>query len=183
MSHPHIAALYSFEEVSGRHLLVMELAEGETLADRLAKGPLPRPLLVKIGVEITSALDAAHRVGVVHRDLKPANVMLTRSGVKLLDFGLAKALAPEGPVGDLTSAPTTAREVTREGEIFGTLSYMAPEQLEGKKSDPRTDIFALGATLYEMATGRKAFAGSEPGVGDLGDHDVGAAADLGRPSR
>ena len=134
--------------------------EGETLAERLAEGPLALEQLVKIGDEISSALDAAHRVGIVHRDLKPANVMLTRSGVKLLDFGLAKALAPEEPVEDLTSAPTTAREVTREGEILGTLRYMAPEQLEGKKSDPRTDIFALGATLYEMATGRKAFTGT-----------------------
>jgi serine/threonine protein kinase len=160
VSHPHIAALYSFEEVSGRHLLVMELAEGETLADRLARGPLPLASLVKIGVEITSALDAAHRVGVVHRDLKPANVMLTRAGVKLLDFGLAKALAPEAPAGGLTSAPTSARDMTREGEIFGTLSYMAPEQLEGKPADARTDIFALGAVLYEMATGGKAFPGA-----------------------
>jgi Tol biopolymer transport system component len=160
VSHPNIAALYSFEQISGRHLLVMELVEGETLADRLAKGPIPPGPIVKIGIEITSALDSAHRVGIVHRDLKPANVMLTRSGVKLLDFGLAKALAPENPADGLTSAPTTARDVTREGEIFGTLSYMAPEQLEGKKPDSRTDIFALGATLYEMATGRKAFPGT-----------------------
>ena len=160
VSHPHIAALYSFEEISGRHLLVMELVEGETLADRLLKGPLPPDQVLKTGIEIASALDAAHRAGIVHRDLKPGNVMLTRSGVKLLDFGLAKALAPEGPVESLTSAPTTARDVTREGEILGTLSYMAPEQLEGKKPDSRTDIFALGATLYEMATGRKAFTGT-----------------------
>ena len=160
VSHPHIAALYSFEEISGRHLLVMELVEGETLADRLLKGPLPPDQVLKTGIEIASALDAAHRAGIVHRDLKPGNVMLTRSGVKLLDFGLAKALAPEGPVESLTSAPTTARDVTRQGEILGTLSYMAPEQLEGKKPDSRTDIFALGATLYEMATGRKTFTGT-----------------------
>ncbi|MGZ5489081.1 MAG: protein kinase domain-containing protein, partial [Candidatus Aminicenantales bacterium] len=160
VSHPHIAALYSFEEISGRHLLVMELAEGETLASRLTKGPLPPGQLLKAGIEIASALEAAHRVGIVHRDLKPGNVMLTRSGVKLLDFGLAKALAPEGPVEGLTSAPTAARDITREGEILGTLSFMAPEQLEGKKTDARTDIFALGATLYEMATGRKAFPGT-----------------------
>ncbi len=160
VSHPHIAALYSFEEISGRHLLVMELVEGETLADRLLKGPLPPDQVLKTGIEIASALDAAHRAGIVHRDLKPGNVMLTRSGVKLLDFGLAKALAPEGLVESLTSAPTTAREVTRQGEILGTLSYMAPEQLEGKKPDSRTDIFALGATLYETATGRKTFTGT-----------------------
>jgi tRNA A-37 threonylcarbamoyl transferase component Bud32 len=160
VSHPNIAALHSFEEISGRHLLVMELAEGETLAGRLMKGPLPPGQMLKAGIEIASALDAAHRVGIVHRDLKPGNVMLTRSGVKLLDFGLAKALTPEGPVEGLTSAPTAARDFTREGEILGTLSYMAPEQLEGKKPDPRTDIFALGATLYEMATGSKAFSGT-----------------------
>jgi eukaryotic-like serine/threonine-protein kinase len=160
VTHPHIAPLYSFEELSGRHLLVMELADGETLAERLTKGPLPPAQLLKIGVEIASALDAAHRAGIVHRDLKPGNVMLTRSGVKLLDFGLAKAAAPEGPVEGSTSAPTAARDVTREGEIIGTLSYMAPEQLEGRKPDPRTDIFALGATLYEMATGRRAFSGT-----------------------
>jgi serine/threonine protein kinase len=160
VSHPHIAALFSFEEISGRHLLVMELAEGETLAATITKGPLPPGQLLKVGIEIASALDAAHRVGIVHRDLKPGNVMLTRSGVKLLDFGLAKALAPEGPVEGVTSARTAARDVTREGEILGTLSYMAPEQLEGKKPDPRTDIFALGATLYEMATGLKAFSGT-----------------------
>ena len=160
VNHPHIAGLYSFEEVSGRHVLVMELAEGETLAERLKKGPLPPGQMLKAGIEIASALDAAHRVGIVHRDLKPGNVMLTRSGVKLLDFGLAKALTSEGRVEGLTSAPTAARDVTREGEILGTLSYMAPEQLEGKKVDLRTDIFALGATLYEMATGRKAFFGT-----------------------
>jgi Tol biopolymer transport system component/predicted Ser/Thr protein kinase len=160
VSHPHIAALYSFEEISGRHLLVMELVEGETLMDRLLKGPLLPDQVLKTGIEIASALDAAHRAGIVHRDLKPGNVMLTKSGVKLLDFGLAKALAPEGTVESLTSAPTTARDVTREGEILGTLSYMAPEQLEGKKPDSRTDIFALGATLYETATGRKTFTGT-----------------------
>lgn len=160
VSHPHIAALYSFEEVSGRHLLVMELAEGETLAKRLTKGAIPPAELLKTGIEIASALEAAHRVGIVHRDLKPGNVMLTRVGVKLLDFGLAKALASEGPIDGPTSALTAAQDLTREGEILGTLSYMAPEQLEGKKPDPRTDIFALGATLYEMATGRKPFSGT-----------------------
>lgn len=160
VSHTHIAALYSFEEIAGRHLLVMELAQGETLAERLTKGPLTPAEVVKTGIEIASALDAAHRAGIVHRDLKPGNVMLSRSGVKLLDFGLARALAPEGPIEGLTSAPTAAHDLTREGEILGTLSYMAPEQLEGKKPDPRTDIFALGATLYEMATGRKPFSGT-----------------------
>ena len=123
VSHPNIAALHSFEEISGRHLLVMELAEGETLAGRLMKGPLPPGQMLKAGIEIASALDAAHRVGIVHRDLKPGNVMLTRSGVKLLDFGLAKVLTPEGPVEGLTSAPTAARDFTRDGEILGTLGH------------------------------------------------------------
>ena len=159
VSHPNIAALYSFEEITGRHLLVMELVEGHTLGERLLKGPLPLDQLLRAGIEMASALNAAHRHGIVHRDLKPGNVMLTKSGVKLLDFGLAKVLDPEGPVESLTSAPTTAKDVTREGTILGTLSYMAPEQLEGKKADPRSDIFALGATLYEMATGKKAFSG------------------------
>jgi serine/threonine protein kinase len=124
VSHPNIAALYSFEEISSRHLLVMELAEGQTLAERLLKGPLALDQLLRASIEIASALDAAHRVGIVHRDLKPGNVMLTRSGVKLLDFGLAKALIPEGPLEGLTSAPTAVSDVTREGEILGTLSYM-----------------------------------------------------------
>src|SRR5207249_936123 len=112
------------------------------------------------GTEIADALDRAHRQGIVHRDLKSGNVMLTTSGVKLLDFGLARGLDAEGPIESLTSAPTAVKDLTEEGTILGTLSYMAPEQLEGKKADSRTDIFALGATLYEMATGRKAFSGS-----------------------
>ena len=160
LSHPHICALYDVGSHEGTEYLVMEYLEGETLADRVAKGPLPAEQLLKWGVEIADALDKAHRQGIVHRDLKPGNVMLTKSGVKLLDFGLAKVLDPKGPLESLTSAPTVAKDVTREGAILGTLSYMAPEQLEGKKADPRTDIFALGAVLYEMATGRKAFSGS-----------------------
>jgi eukaryotic-like serine/threonine-protein kinase len=144
----------------GTEYLVMELLEGETLAARLVKGALPLEQALRSGVEIADALDKAHRQGIVHRDLKPGNVMLTKSGVKLLDFGLAKVLDPKGPVESLTLAPTAAKDVTEAGAILGTLSYMAPEQLEGKKADPRTDIFAFGATLYEMATGRKAFSGS-----------------------
>jgi Tol biopolymer transport system component/predicted Ser/Thr protein kinase len=159
LSHPHICALYDVGNQDGVEYLVMEYLEGETLADRLAKAPLPLEQTLRYGVEIAGALDKAHREGIVHRDLKPGNVMLTKSGVKLLDFGLAKALEPEPPVESVTSAPTALKDVTREGAILGTLSYMAPEQLEGKKADPRTDIFALGATLYEMATGRKAFTG------------------------
>ncbi|MGH9315540.1 MAG: protein kinase domain-containing protein, partial [Thermoanaerobaculia bacterium] len=160
LSHPHICALYDVGSHEGVEYLVMELLEGETLAARLAKGPLPLDQTLRYGVEIADALDKAHRQGIVHRDLKPGNVMLTKSGVKLLDFGLAKVLVPKGSVESLTSAPTAAKDVTQEGSILGTLSYMAPEQLEGKEADPRTDIFALGATLYEMATGRKAFSGN-----------------------
>src|SRR5262249_10157618 len=139
--------------------LVMELLEGETLSDRLAKGPLPLEQTLRYGQEIADALDKAHRQGIVHRDLKPGNVMLTKSGVKLLDFGLAKAFEPAAGKESLTSLPTKAA-LTQEGSILGTFQYMAPEQLEGKEADSRTDIFALGAVLYEMATGRKAFSGS-----------------------
>src|SRR6266536_965288 len=159
LSHPHICALYDVGNQDGVEFLVMEYLEGETLTDRLVKGALSLDQTLRFGIEIAEALEMAHRQGIVHRDLKPGNVMLTKSGVKLLDFGLAKVLEPQRPIESLTSAPTAARDVTREGTILGTLSYMAPEQLEGKKADPRTDIFALGATLYEMATGRKAFSG------------------------
>jgi eukaryotic-like serine/threonine-protein kinase len=158
VNHPHIASLHSFEEVSGRHLLVMEVVEGQTLAERLLKGPLASDQLLKTAIEIASALDAAHRAGIVHRDLKPGNVMLTKSGVKLLDFGLAKAAASPVQPSELTSQPTQLpQNLTQKGTILGTFQYMAPEQLEGKEADPRSDIFAFGAVVYEMATGRKAF--------------------------
>ncbi len=163
LNHPGIAAIYSFEEVpssspsSSRHLLVMELVEGETLSARLARGPIPLEQVLRFGAEIAAALEAAHRRGIVHRDLKPANVMLTKSGVKLLDFGLARAIAPGAPNAALSAAPTEDKSLTVEGGVVGTPQYMAPEQLEGKDADARTDIFALGATVYEMATGRRAF--------------------------
>jgi len=177
LSHPHICALYDVGRENETEYLVMELLEGETLSERLAKGPLPLEQTLGYGIEIAEALDAAHRRGIVHRDLKPGNVMLTRSGVKLLDFGLARsfarsldatgreqALAAHDPMArnSLTALPTVvgSSNLTREGTILGTLSYMAPEQLEGKEADARSDVFALGATLYEMATGGKAFSGS-----------------------
>ena len=140
----------------------MELLEGETLADRLVKGALPLDQALRFGSEIADALDKAHRQGIVHRDLKPGNVMLSKSGLKLLDFGLAKAMAPAEKRSGLTSLPTVvgAQNLTQEGTILGTFQYMAPEQLEGREADGRTDIFALGCVLYEMATGTKAFAGS-----------------------
>jgi len=156
LSHSHICALYDVGREGDVEYLVMEYLEGETLSDRLAKGPMPLEATLRYGQEIADALDKAHRQGIVHRDLKPANVMLTKSGVKLLDFGLAKAMAPAAPQSSLTSLPTQ-HGLTQEGTILGTFQYMAPEQLEGKDADARTDIFAFGATLYEMATGKKAF--------------------------
>jgi Tol biopolymer transport system component len=163
LSHPHICALYDVGREGETEYLVMEYLEGETLADRLLKGPLPLEQTLRYGVEIADALDKAHRQGIVHRDLKPGNVMLTKSGVKLLDFGLAKAIAPVTPQSGLTSLPTmmgTADNLTQKGTILGTFQYMAPEQLEGKEADARTDIFAFGCVLYEMTTAKKAFAGS-----------------------
>jgi len=157
-SHPHICALHDVGREGDVDFLVMELLEGDTLSDRLAKGALPLEQTLRYGAQIADALDKAHRQGIVHRDLKPGNVMITKSGVKLLDFGLAKAMAPATPA-SLTALPTQ-QGLTQEGTILGTFQYMAPEQLEGKDADARTDIFALGATLYEMATGKKAFTGS-----------------------
>jgi Tol biopolymer transport system component len=159
LSHPHICALHDVGSQDGVEYLVMELLEGETLAARLARGALPLEQTLRFGQEISDALDKAHRQGIVHRDLKPGNVMLTKSGVKLLDFGLAKAIATPAEKGSLTSLPTQ-QGLTQEGTILGTFQYMAPEQLEGREADARTDIFALGATLYEMATGNKAFTGT-----------------------
>src|SRR6476661_828813 len=163
LSHPHICALHDVGREGDTEYLVMEYLEGETLAERLGKGPLPLEQTLRYGIEIADALDRAHRQGIVHRDLKPGNVMLTKSGVKLLDFGLAKAMAPLGVQSGLTSLPTmagaTGQNLTEAGTILGTFQYMAPEQLEGKDADARSDIFAFGAVLYEMATGKKAFAG------------------------
>jgi Tol biopolymer transport system component len=162
LSHPHICALYDVGNQDGVEFLVMEYLEGETLSDRLVKGPLAFDQVLRYGLEIADALGKAHRQGIVHRDLKPGNVMITKSGVKLLDFGLAKAVAPAAARSgaSLTALPTQAgRDLTAEGTILGTFQYMAPEQLEGRDADARTDIFAFGCVLYEMATGRKAFSG------------------------
>ena len=161
LSHPNICALYDVGSQEGTEYLVMELLEGETLSERLVRGRLPLEQLVVIGTQICSALEAAHQKGIVHRDLKPGNIMLTKAGVKLLDFGLAKAIAPTLQAAELTKAPTAAAgPVTQSGIVVGTLHYMSPEQLEGKQADERTDLFALGTVLYEMATGRKAFSGT-----------------------
>ena len=161
LSHPHICALFDVGREGETDYLVMELLEGETLSDRLAKGPLPLEQTLRYGVQIADALDRAHRLGIVHRDLKPGNVMLTKTGVKLVDFGLAKFAAPAASASGLSMLATQAgANLTQEGTILGTFQYMAPEQLEGKEADARTDIFAFGAVLFEMATGRKAFSGT-----------------------
>jgi Tol biopolymer transport system component len=156
LSHPNICQLYDVGQVDGTDYLVMEFLEGETLAERLTKGSLPLHQALKVGIEIASALEKAHRLGVVHRDLKPSNIMLTKSGAKLLDFGLAKG--QHAAVGVRTNI-ATEKQLTAEGTILGTFQYMAPEQLEGSEADARADIWALGAVLYEMTSGQKAFNG------------------------
>jgi len=159
LNHPHICTLHDIGHQDGVDFLVMEYLEGETLADRLAKGPLPVEQALRFAVQIADALDRAHRAGVVHRDLKPGNVILTRSGAKLLDFGLAKSVVPQRMPG-LSVLATEAKPLTEKGTVLGTVQYMAPEQLEGREADARSDIFAFGAVLYEMVTGRRAFQGS-----------------------
>src|SRR4030095_4586801 len=152
LNHPHICALHDVGEQDGIEYLVMEYLEGQTLAERLEKGALPLDQALQYAIQIADALDKAHRQGITHRDLKPGNVILTKSGVKLLDFGLAKAAAPIAS-GGLSMLPTTPPGLTAQGAILGTLQYMAPEQLEGRDTDARTDIFAFGAVLHEMVTG------------------------------
>ena len=161
LNHPHICTLYDIGQHDGIDFLVMEYLDGETLAERLKMGPLPLSQVLRYATQISDALAQAHRQGVVHRDLKPGNIMLTTRGAKLLDFGLAK-LESEPQVSGLSSTVAAAAEgksLTAEGLILGTLEYMAPEQLEGREVDARTDVFSLGTVIYEMATGRKAFTG------------------------
>jgi eukaryotic-like serine/threonine-protein kinase len=169
LQHPNICTLFDVGSQDGVDFLVMELLDGETLAARLAKGPLPLAQAVTVGIEIAQALEKAHRQGIIHRDLKPANIMLTKSGAKLMDFGLAKPeLAITGATGGLTpSTPTmsfasltsAASPLTQKGSIVGTFQYLAPEVLQGEEADARSDIFAFGCVLYEMITGRRAFEG------------------------
>lgn len=158
LSHPNICHLYDVGLQDGASYLVMEYLDGETLADRLHKGPLPLEQVLRIGAEICDGLGKAHCTGVAHRDLKPSNIMLTKTGAKLMDFGLAKpVLAATGTASSSASLATMSKPLTVEGTILGTFQYMSPEQVEGKEADVRSDIFSLGAVLYEMITGKRAF--------------------------
>jgi len=167
LNHPHICHLYDIGSHDGTDFLVMEFLDGETLADRLRKGAMPLPELLKTGMQIAAALETAHKAGIVHRDLKPGNIMLTKSGAKLMDFGLAKptlaasggASAPLLSAARTISASPMMSPLTAAGSVVGTIQYMSPEQIEGKEADARSDIFAFGAVLYEMATGKRAFEG------------------------
>ena len=159
LNHPHICVLHDIGSQDGIDYLVMECVEGETLAKRLERGPLPLEQVLKFGAQIADALDKANGSGVVHRDLKPGNIMLTPTGAKLLDFGLAKPAVPLASVATLTAGVTQSSPMTEQGAIVGTFQYMSPEQVEGKELDGRSDIFSLGAVLYEMLTGQRAFQG------------------------
>lgn len=169
LNHPHICHLYDIGAQDGATYLVMEFLDGQTLAERLRKGGLPLDELLKVGIEVAEALATAHRAGIVHRDLKPGNIMLTRAGAKLMDFGLAKPVSVSGSgagsapllsAARTLSRPSPLSPLTTAGSIVGTIQYMAPEQIEGRDADSRSDIFAFGAVLYEMATGRRAFEGA-----------------------
>src|SRR5215468_9806383 len=164
LNHPYICVLHDIGHQDGIDYLVMECVEGETLAKRLEKGPLPLEQVLKFGAQIADALDKAHRSGVVHRDLKPGNIMLTPTGAKLLDFGLAKPAVAlvSGSTLTVTARPSP---MTQEGTIVGTFQYMSPEQVEGKELDGRSDIFSLGTVLYEMLTGQRAFSGKSQLMG------------------
>ena len=158
LNHPRICTLFEFTRLDGQALLIMEHLEGQSLAGRLARGRLPLDEALRIGAEIAEGLAVAHRAGLVHRDLKPANVMLTKTGAKLLDFGLAKAAAGETAGTD----DETQQALTQAGMVFGTVAFMAPEQLDGRQVDQRSDVWAFGCVLYEMVTGRRAFDGPTP---------------------
>src|SRR5579859_3062195 len=170
LNHPNICHLYDIGSQDGADYLVMEFLEGETLAERLRKGPLPLNEVLKIGISVAEALAFAHRSGIVHRDLKPGNIMLTQAGAKLMDFGLAKSLSPQNPATGsgvapsftampTMSGPSPLSPLTTAGSIIGTIQYMSPEQIEGKEADARSDIFSFGSVNYEMATGKRAFQG------------------------
>src|SRR5215469_4585962 len=159
LNHANICTLHDVGSRDGIDFLVMEYVEGESLANRLTRGPLPLDQVLKAGREIANALDKAHRSGIVHRDLKPGNIVLAKSGAKLLDFGLARHASPASLTATLTASVPEIGSITEEGTIVGTFKYMSPEQVEGKDLDARSDIFSLGAVLYEMVTGQPAFEG------------------------
>src|SRR5215467_8029945 len=165
LNHPNIAAIYGFEDSGSTHALVLELVEGPTLADRIAKGPIPLDEALPIAKQIAKALEAAHEQGIIHRDLKPANIKLRDDGtVKVLDFGLAKAMEPASAISPmLTASPTitTPAQMTGVGMILGTAAYMSPEQAKGRPADQRSDVWAFGCVLYEMLVGRRAFEGDD----------------------
>src|SRR6201987_3908194 len=163
LNHPNIATIYGLEHSNGTHFLIMELVTGETLADRIKReGPVPLEEALKIAVQIAEALEAAHEKGIIHRDLKPANVKVTPEGkVKVLDFGLAKAFAGDRAKEDPSNSPTLSRAATMQGVILGTAAYMSPEQARGKAVDKRTDVWAFGCVLYELLSGKQAFAGED----------------------
>jgi len=155
LNHPNIAAIYGLEESDGIRFIVLELVDGQTLAERLAKGPRPIEEALEICYQVAEGLEAAHEKGIVHRDLKPANVKITPEGkVKILDFGLAKAFEGETPVADISQSPTLTEEMTKSGVILGTAAYMSPEQARGKQVDRRADVWALGCLLFELLTGK-----------------------------
>jgi len=162
LNHPHICALHDLGRDSGTDFLVLEYLEGETLTGRLERGALPFELAITIATQIADALDKAHRAGVVHRDVKPGNIILTKSGAKLLDFGLAKVQASAFAQAHLSTLPTQPNPRTAQGTVLGTMQYMAPEQIEGQDADARADIFAFGVVLYEMLAGRKPVVGKTP---------------------
>src|SRR5262245_13147124 len=162
LNHPNIAAIHGLEEIDSRCFLVMELISGETLADRINRGAIPVEAVLPIAKQIAVALEEAHDKGIIHRDLKPANIKLTPDGeVKVLDFGLAKAYEREPANAALSNSPTLSMAATNAGLILGTAGYMSPEQARGKKVDRRTDVWAFGCVLYELLTGKRAFAGED----------------------
>ena len=166
LEHPNICPLYDVgelpPEVGGGLFLVMQFLEGESLAERLARGSLSIKETLDVGIQIAEALAAAHRAGIVHRDLKPGNVMLTRAGARLLDFGLARTVDTVSPNGETSAGAANRTALTTQGTLLGTLHYMAPEQLDGRDVDTRADIFAFGAVMYETVTGLKAFEAESP---------------------
>ncbi len=181
LSHPNIAAIHGLEEADGKPYLVLELVEGQTLAERLHKGPLPVEEALDVCRQIAEGLEAAHEKGIIHRDLKPANVKVTPEGkVKILDFGLAKALEEARPGGSEAGTPTITAEMTHAGTVMGTPAYMSPEQASGRAVDRRTDIWAFGCVMYEALTGKRTFPGDS--TTDVLAGVLARDPDLGRPA-